>query len=86
MALVATTHRGFGKVVDGTSTQVVTCMINRWRAKIDWKEVYNVRDPPRIGDRKGEAKKGKRKKGEDSSNLHDYGNLCNLILKEEEEH
>ena len=30
----------------------MTCMINRWRVKIDWKEVYNVRDPPRMGDHK----------------------------------
>ena len=50
-ALVAATHRGFGKVADGTSTQVMTCTINKWRVKIDWKEVYNVRDPPRMGDR-----------------------------------
>ena len=57
----------------------MTCMINRWRAKIDWKEVYNVRDPPRIKDQeKGE------KKGEDSSNWRDFGNLCNLALKKEE--
>ena len=49
-ALVTATHRGFRKVTDGTSTRVMTCMINRWRVKIDWKEVYNVRDPPRIGD------------------------------------
>ena len=27
-----------------------------------------------------------KKKGEDSSNLHDFGYLCNLALKEEEEH
>ena len=39
----------------------MTYMINRWRAKIDWKKVYNVRDPPRIEDRKGEAKKRKKK-------------------------
>ena len=61
------------------STRVMTYMINRWRAKIDWKEVYNVRDPPRMGDQeKGE------KKGEDSSNWRDFGNLCNLALKKEE--
>ena len=36
----------------------MTCTINRWRVKIDWKEVYNVRDPPRMGDR------GKRAGGE----------------------
>ena len=60
--MVAATHREFKKVADGTSTQVITCMINRWMAKIDWKEVYNVRDPPRIEDRKGEAKKRKKRK------------------------
>ena len=49
MALVAATHRGFGKVAGGTSTRVMTYMINRWRVKIDWKEVYNVRDLPRMG-------------------------------------
>ena len=58
-------------------------MFNRWRAKIDWKEVYNVRDPPRMGDQKREVKR--KKKGEDSSNLHDFGNFCNLVLKKEEE-
>ena len=35
VALVTATHRGFGKVVDGTSTRVMTCIINRWRAKIN---------------------------------------------------
>ena len=46
-ALVATTHRRFGKVVDGTSTRVMTCTKNKWKVKIDWKEIYNVRDPSR---------------------------------------
>ena len=45
--LVAVTHRRFGKVADGTGTRVVTCTINRWRAKINWKGIYNVRNPPR---------------------------------------
>ena len=40
----------------------MVCMINRWRAKIDWKEVYNVRDHPRIGEeRKGAGGKKKEK-------------------------
>ena len=60
----------------------MTCMINKWRAKIDWKGIYNVKDPPRMGIRKEVEKK----KGEDDSNLHDLGNLCNLALKKEEEH
>ena len=38
-----------------------------------------------MGDKKGGERKKKRR-GEDSSNLHDFGNLCNLVLKEEEEH
>ena len=62
MVLVATTHRGFGKVADGTNTGVMTCMINRWRAKIDWKEIYNVRDPPRMGDRKRRSRKKENEK------------------------
>ena len=33
--LVAATHRRFGKAADGTSTRVTTCMINKWRAKIN---------------------------------------------------
>lgn len=44
-ALVAASHRRFGKVFDGTSAQVVACMINKWRAKIIWRELYNIRDP-----------------------------------------
>ena len=35
VALVAATHRGFGKVADGMSTRVMTYTINRWRVKID---------------------------------------------------
>ena len=62
VALVAATHRGFGKVADGTSTRVMACTINRWRVKIDWKEIYNGRDPPRMGGRKKGA--GREKKEE----------------------
>ena len=82
-ALVAATHRGFGKVADGTSTRIVTCMINRWKAKIDWKEVYNVRDLPRMGDRRNRA--GGEKKEKNGVSLHGLENHCNLILKVEEE-
>ena len=61
-ALVAATHRGFGKVADETSTRVMNCTINRWRVKIDWKEVYNERGPPRMGDcEKGTGREKKEK-------------------------
>ena len=33
-ALAVATHKRFGKVSDGTSTQVVDWAINKWRAKI----------------------------------------------------
>jgi len=47
--LVVATHRRLGRASDGTSTQVVACIINKWRAKISQKRLYNVRDPPGIG-------------------------------------
>ena len=35
MASVTATNRRWGKTADGTSTQVVTCLINRWKVKIN---------------------------------------------------
>ena len=61
-ALVTATYRGLGKTADGTSTRVMTCIINRWRVKIDWKEIYNERDPPRMGDCKKGAGGEKKEK------------------------
>ena len=50
--MATTTHRRLERVFDGTSTQVVAQMINKCRIKIVQKELYNVRDPPWIGDQK----------------------------------
>ena len=44
-ALVAPTHRGPVRVSDGTRTQLVVWTIDKWRAKIIQREIYNVRDP-----------------------------------------
>ena len=52
ITLVAATHKKLEKATDGISIQAATCMINKWRAKINEKEVYNVRNPPGMGDRK----------------------------------
>ena len=85
MALVATTHRGFGKVVDGTSTRVMACTINRWRVKTDWKEVYNGKDLPRMGDHeKGTGREKKEKKTTVCMVLKSHENL--VLKVEEEEH
>ena len=50
--MVAATHRKLGKVADETSTRVTTYVINKWRAKINENEVYNVRSPLGKGDQK----------------------------------
>ena len=47
--LVVATHRRLGRVFDGTSIQVVACIINKWRAKISQRRLYNERDPLGIG-------------------------------------
>ena len=50
--LATTTHRKPKKVSDGTSTQVVAQMINKCGIQIVQKELYNLRDPSWIEDRK----------------------------------
>ena len=45
VALVAPTHREPMRVFDGTSTQVVAWIIDKWRVKIVQRGIYNVRDP-----------------------------------------
>ena len=40
VTLSAVTHSKLRKVLDGTGTQVVTCMINRWTVKMNGVEGY----------------------------------------------
>ena len=59
--MFAATHSKLRKAADGTGTQIVTCMINKWTAKINEKEIYNGRCPLRVGDgEKEEEKEGRR--------------------------
>ena len=51
-ALAIPTHKGPKRVSDVTSTQVMDWMINKWRAKIIGRELYNVRDPWQRRDRR----------------------------------
>ena len=53
ITLFAATHRKLRKAVDGTGTQVATCMINKWTTKINEKEIYNTRGLPRMGKKEG---------------------------------
>ena len=52
VTLVAATHRKLEKAANEISTEVATCMINKWRTKINGKEVYNVRNPPGMGEKR----------------------------------
>ena len=45
------------KVANGIGTQVATCMINKWMAKINEEEIYNTRGPPRMKRERGEKKR-----------------------------
>ena len=47
--LATATHRKLKKVSNETNTQVITQMINKWRIKMIYEELYNVRDLPRRG-------------------------------------
>ena len=59
------THNKLKKAADGIGTQVATCMINKWTAKINEKEIYNGKCPPRVG-----KEKKKRKKKEDGGSSY----------------
>ena len=47
IVLVAVTHRRLGKASDGASAKVVARIINKLRAKINQKRLYNERVPSR---------------------------------------
>ena len=69
ITLFAATHSKVKKAADRTSTQVATCMINKWMAKINGKKIYNIRGPLRIG-----LKKRRRKTVEVLTTHKSFGN------------
>ena len=60
ITLFAATHSKLRKVADGTGTPVVTCVINKWTAKINEKKIYDRRCLPRVRGKKEEEKEGRR--------------------------
>ena len=57
VTLFAATHNKLRKASDGTGTQVATCIINKWTAKINKRRIYNGKCPPgEKGDRKRRRK------------------------------
>ena len=49
VTLSTTTHNKLREALDGTDTQVVTCTINRWTAKMKGAEEYITREISRRG-------------------------------------
>ena len=56
VTLFAATHSKWRKASDGTCTQVATCIINKWTAKINKRRIYNLKCP--LGER-GDRKRRK---------------------------
>ena len=71
-------------MVDETSTRVIACTINKWRVKIDRKEIYNGRDPPRMGNHeKGTGREKKEKTTAICMVLKKHGDLVLKVQEEE---
>ena len=79
--MFAATHSKLRNVVNGTGTPVATCMINKWTAKINEKEIYNGKCPPKERERERE-KESKRKKKEDGCSSYHPLKFSPLSTKE----
>ena len=61
--MFAATHSKLRKAADGIGTPGATCVINKWMAKINEKEIYNGKCSPRgKKEKKQEEKEGRRLK------------------------
>ena len=45
MVSVTATNRRWGKIADGTRTQIVIYLTNRWKVRIKQEGIYNLRIP-----------------------------------------
>ena len=51
VALIDVTNKKLGEAADGMGARVGTCLINRWKVRIDGKSLYNVKaDAPKKED------------------------------------
>ena len=60
VTLFAATHSKLRKASDETDTQVVTCMINKWTAKINKRGIYNGKCPLGEGGTEKRERKGRK--------------------------
>ena len=68
---VTATNIWWGKATNGTRTQVVTCLTSRWKVRIKWEGLYNVRISPW---KKGEG-------GNGSNNRNHVGHVKKSLLE-----
>ena len=57
--LTTTTHSKLREALDGTDTQVATCAIDRWTAKMKGGEEYITREISRMGEDSNSEDTGK---------------------------
>ena len=79
--LFAATHNKLRKEMDGTGTPIATCMIDKWTAKINEKEIY-IMENALLEWQGGKSKR--RKKEEGCSSYHPW-KVSPLSTKEREE-
>ena len=79
--LFAATHSKLRKTADGTGTPVATCMIDKWTAKINEKEIYIMENALL----EWEGGKSKRRKKEEGCSSYHPWKLSPLSTKEREE-
>ena len=79
---IIATNKKQGGTADGTGTEIGTCLINKWRAKINQEGLYNVKvDAPR----KGRGKKAKNQSLPDRLKEKDSSSEHGLILYEQDD-
>ena len=79
--LFAATHNKLRKAADGIGTPVATCMIDKWTAKINEKEIYIMENALL----EWEGGKSKRRKKEEGCSSYYPWKLSPLSTKEREE-
>ena len=82
MTSIIATNKKQGGTVDGTGTEVGTCLINKWRPKINQEGLYNVKVDAL---RKGLKKKAKNQSLPDRLKEKDSSSEHGLILYEQDD-
>ena len=82
MTSIIATNKKQGEAADGKGTEVGTCPINKWRAKINQEGLYNVKvDAPK----KGLGKKAKHQSLPDRLKKKDSSSEHGLILYKQDD-